>query len=105
MFIHLGKKNRVLKVYPDIDSKCDECDSNTKDYIISQSYYHLWGIPVVPLLKSVSTYCHNCLDLKENVHNSESEYYESKTRTPIYMYSVIIILILLFAISITRSLL
>lgn len=105
MFILLGKKSRIIKIYPDIESKCECCNSPTQDFIVNQTYYHIYGIPVIPLLKSVNTYCDNCMNIKENVHNQQTAIFESKTRTPIYLYSISIIVFLLLAISIIRGLL
>lgn len=90
-----GKNTKTLEIYEDIDSACEECGAKTLFYIVYQDYYHIFGLPVFPLLKYGGIYCDSCENSKVNIISTKLSEYEKKTRTPIYMYSFTIVLLVI----------
>jgi hypothetical protein len=95
MIIYWGKASKILKIYDDHFSKCEKCNSSDIVYIVHQNYYHIMGIPIFPSIKEVGIYCNDCQNSITNVINETAGRYEQQTKTPIYMYSWIIILLLI----------
>jgi len=87
-----GRANKVLEVYPDEGIRCDNCNSENLTYFVNQNYLHLFWIPVVPNLKFVGSYCPDCFASHEVVHSETSIRLEKQTRTPIYMYSILLLI-------------
>jgi len=103
MIIILGKANKILNIYDDYFSKCEKCHSSDIVYIVHQNYYHLFGIPVFPELKYVGIFCNACQHSTIDVINETAGMYEKQTKTPIYMYSWIIIALSIIIINLLKS--
>lgn len=86
-----GSRNKVLEVYSDENFKCEKCNSNNLIYSVSQNYFHLFWIPIVPNYKFVSSYCPDCIESREIVYSETGARLKKQTRTPIYMYSLLIV--------------
>jgi hypothetical protein len=104
MIIVFGKANKILKIYDDHFSKCEKCQSSDIDYIVHQNYYHLFWIPIFPGLKFVGIYCNYCQNSKTDVINETAANYDKLTKTPLYMYSWIIIVLFIISINLLKSL-
>lgn len=102
MFFIYGRRNIVLKTYSDFNSICDNCESRSLDYSVKQEYFHIMWIPFFPTQKFVSTNCNKCKDSRQIAYGETAKRFENQTRTPIYMYSFIILLII-FLVSATIS--
>jgi hypothetical protein len=86
-----GRRNKVLDAYSDENCKCENCNSNNLIYFVNQNYYHLFWIPIVPNNKFAGTYCPDCIESKQVVYSETGARLIKQTRTPIYMYSLLII--------------
>lgn len=87
-----GRRNKVLEAYADENYKCENCNSNNLIYTVTQNYFHFFWIPLVPVNKFVGTYCPDCLESKKVVYGQTSARLERQTRTPVYMYSLLILI-------------
>jgi hypothetical protein len=103
MFFLWGRRNCVLKKYNDVNSKCEKCDSRSLNYIVKQHYYHFMWIPVIPVHKFVGTYCDNCKSSRQEVFSEIGAKYDKQSRTPIYMYSFIFLVLIFIAFIIMYS--
>src|SRR4051794_36522397 len=87
MFLY-GKKTVRIKKYDDYNIQCTNCKEFAIRYSIYHEYFHIFFIPFFPSgIKDGEGKCTKC-----NKRNSDKkEDYVSKTRTPIYFYSLWII--------------
>jgi len=90
-----GRNTKTLEVFEDSDSVREECDTKSLFYFVYQDYYHVFGIPVFPLLKYGGMHCDSCGKSHINIINAKLSEYEKQTRTPIYMYSFTILLLVI----------
>jgi hypothetical protein len=95
MIFFWGQKNKVLKTYSDRDFVCESCNSPKLNYVVRQQYFHLFWIPVVPIDKFVGTYCNNCRISRKEIYSQNGAHFNKVTKTPIFMYSWLIIIGLL----------
>lgn len=99
-----GKASRILEIYSEHFSKCEKCNSSDIVYIVHQSYYHLFWIPIFPVIKFVGMHCNECQHSIAEVYSKIAIKFEEQTKTPFYMYSWPIIVLLIIAINILNSL-
>lgn len=97
MFLIWGKSTRIIKTYIEGYISCEQCKSRNVEYVVHQTYYHLFWVPIFPLLKTVGIYCNNCKDSHEEIYSKTALEYEKQTKTPIYMYSWTIIILSIIA--------
>ncbi|MCW3103660.1 MAG: hypothetical protein JWO09_2100 [Bacteroidetes bacterium] len=95
MIVLWGKKTKILETYQDEDTICENCSSNSVSYFVYQDYYHIFFIPLFPILKYGGMYCSNCDNSHIHTINSKLSEYERRTRTPISMYSFPIIILII----------
>jgi hypothetical protein len=93
MVIVFGKSSRILKIYSDHFTKCEKCNSSDVVYIVHQSYFHFFAIPVFPIIKFVGICCNDCKDSITEVYSKTAGKFADQTKTPLYMYSWIIIIL------------
>lgn len=94
----IGETQMVLNTYVDVLSYCENCHTSNVNYIVKQSYHHVFWIPVYPIMKNTGTYCYECNHSNEVIHSQKSVEYEKITKTPVYMYTlpiVVLVIILL----------
>lgn len=95
IFILHGSKTFRIKKYIDNRIKCEECGSYTHIFKVYQDYYHIFFIPFVPhAAKRITSQCSKC---GSALNGQKKEFYLSQTRTPMYMYSGIILIISIIA--------
>lgn len=97
MFIIHGRKWTLIKKYNHHLHPCKNCgvfDLNIKVY---REYYHLFFIPLMPYgHRTVSINCNNC-GYPMNMDSIKNEY-ESKAKTPLYLYTIPVIGAVLIAV-------
>ncbi|MGQ0826989.1 MAG: hypothetical protein ACT4ON_01210 [Bacteroidota bacterium] len=103
MLVIFGKKNKIIEAYEDLDSVCENCDSKSIFYFVYLDYYHIFWIPIFPVLKYGGMHCDNCGKSHVNVINAKSSEYEKQTRTPIYMYTITIFFLLIVSSAIIKA--
>lgn len=102
LFIY-GVRDKKLKTYSDREFLCENCNSPKFDYIVRQKYFHLFLIPIVPVDKYAGIHCNDCGFTRKEIYSKNGSAYIKKTRTPVYMYSWLILIGLLIAYGITNS--
>jgi hypothetical protein len=91
IFIYGRKKARIKKVTDHIGT-CTTCNSIGLEFEIYKDYFHLFWIPLFPVGDKESVvYCTKCR--KPNNFNPRVKHFESVTRTPIYLYSGLFIIL------------
>ena len=94
MFLIYGKRTLKIKKYEDYSVRCNNCKSYSIKYSVYINYYHFFFIPVYPIgLKTVKTQCLNCND---TFNDEKVNHYLSITKTPIYLYTIPLIILSLF---------
>jgi hypothetical protein len=104
MVFFFGKSSKILEIYNEHFFKCEKCNSPEFVYIVHQCYFHIFWIPVFPIFKFVGIYCHNCHDSISEVFSETARMFAKQTKTPFYMYSWPIIILIIIIIKITKFL-
>jgi len=90
LFIYGRRKIRIKK-YDDYHVKCDNCNSYEQRFSVYQEYFHIFFIPIFPSgIKTIQSVCLKCNDA---FNGEKKNHYLSITRTPIYLYTGIILLV------------
>jgi hypothetical protein len=85
IFIY-GRKKAKIKKTTDHIGACTTCNSIGLEFEIFRDYYHLFWIPLFPVGdKESKVYCITCG--KPNNFNQRAKHFESISRTPVYLYS------------------
>lgn len=104
MFFY-GIKSKTLREGELTDIHCEYCeqDDTYMEYRFVQKYFHLYFIPVFPFKKKLVVYCDDCCVEYQNdkipkaatkkLNHIKNRY---PIRTPIWMFSGLIILVLFF---------
>lgn len=91
MIFICGRRKIRIKKYDDHHVKCDHCNSYEQRFLIYQEYFHIFFIPIFPSgAKTIRSVCGRCND---TFNDEKMNYYLSITRTPIYLYSGIILFV------------
>lgn len=98
MLVIFGRRKLRIKKYTDSQAFCPDCKSLGLKINVYKEYFHIFFIPFFPNgVKSTSISCTNCN--RPIRFDSVQKQYENSTKTPIYLYSGLIVsfcLILLF---------
>ena len=90
IFIY-GKRKARIKRYDDCHIKCSNCNSFEQRFSVYQEYFHLFFIPIFPFgFKTIKSVCLKCND---KFNEEKKNHYVSVTRTPIYLYTGIILFV------------
>ena len=91
MFVIYGRRSIRIKKYTDNRHYCKSCNSFDLNVKVYKEYFHIFFIPFFPIGdQKVKIYCNNC---GEPFRVDEiQKHYESITRTPIYLYSGLILI-------------
>jgi hypothetical protein len=93
IFIY-GRKKAKIKSTTDHIGACTTCNSIGLEFEIFRDYYHLFWIPLFPIGdKEFKVHCIKCG--KPNNFNPRVKHFESITRTPLYLYSGLLIFLTL----------
>lgn len=109
--IIFGRRKKEIQRGKITNVVCPSCSENTTmDYLIEIKYFHLYWIPFVPYKKNSFVTCLFCdeeFDKKhfsDNIKNKLKRQSELKTvKKPLWMYSGIILLIILTILAIYQS--
>jgi predicted nucleic-acid-binding Zn-ribbon protein len=98
MMVLIGVSDTNVKNGQILDSKCPKCDSpNSLDFSIYRRYTHLTLIPLFPVGKYVNIQCSNCnefFDYDDLNEQSQLQLKKEKIKSPLWMYSGCILLVL-----------
>jgi hypothetical protein len=102
MFLLYGKRSLIIKKYTDHTHACPHCRGLNLEVKVEKYYYHLFYIPFFPSRgKFAHVTCGNCGKpykdpvLEEDYYVELEDEYEKRTKTPIYLYSGLILVGLL----------
>ena len=91
MIFLYGKRKVRIKKYDDYNIKCENCNSCEQRFSVYQEYFHIFFIPIFPLgFKMIKSVCLKCND---TFNEEKKKHYLSITRTPLYLYTGIILFI------------
>jgi len=94
MWFFFGIKTMTIKDDVDHQNHCEECRSTNLQTTITKDYFHIWFIPMFALgKKSISIRCNECKYYLRD--KNVQKLYLQMTRTPFYMYTGLIIFMLL----------
>lgn len=94
MFTPQGTRTAKIKTYKDHEHCCDSCKDFDMTVKVYQPYFHFFFLPVAPTgTKSVKAHCSKCTQPYRNDHMNRV--YEVKTRPPVYLYTLTILIALL----------
>lgn len=86
-----GRRKIRIKKYDDYQIKCENCNGFDHRFSIYQEYFHVFFIPIFP--SSIKTIKCVCLKCNDTFNQTKKEHYLSITRTPVFLYSGVILLI------------
>jgi len=103
MFVIFGDKTWLIKYHTDTISQCEHCKSFALSFAVSIDYFHFYYVPFCAVgEKEVNVLCLKCSEW--NNTNPRKEHYKSVTRTPIYLYTGLILVLTPIVIGIVASL-
>lgn len=109
MFFIYGKKPVVLNEIIPKTTSCTFCESMGTVSLISHStHVHLYYVPIFPLGVKVTSYCSSCTcELKEkefpNLYKSHSDIVRNGSKTPLWQYSGVALIVSLIIFFTVRS--
>ncbi|MBN1951692.1 MAG: hypothetical protein JW801_10845 [Bacteroidales bacterium] len=84
-----GKKKVRIRKINDYSIKCENCGQYHQVFTIDQSCFHVFGIPFIPLgKKAIRCACAFCND---SFNTKKKEDYLLEARTPLFMFSGLIL--------------
>lgn len=96
MIIFFGIRQKKIRHTYDEKEPCTLCNSYRRQYIIYQPYFHIFFIPFFPVGKKyLVTTCHDC----SMSYRQEYDLRINATRTPLYMFSGLLLIAALFMFS------
>ena len=102
MFLLKGTRTAMIQVYSDHEHRCDSCKDFNITVAVYQPYFHFFFIPVAPNgEKSVKAHCSNCSQPFRN--DSMNRIYEEKTKSPLYLYTITILVGLLIVVGFSAN--
>lgn len=91
MFVIYGKRKTRIKTYTDNRNYCKSCKSFDLNVKVYKEYFHIFFIPFFPTGdKTVKIYCNSCGE-PYRIESVQKEY-EKSTKSPIYLYSGLILI-------------
>jgi hypothetical protein len=91
LFIIHGRKTANIKSFTDYQATCNECKNFGLEITVSQEYYHFYYIPFTYTgEKVVYMRCLNCGSPVRNLEQQND--YASKTKTPIFYFTIPILI-------------
>ncbi len=93
LLIH-GKKTARIKMASDHHEQCKHCKAFDISVAVFRDYYHFYFIPFLPVgPKYVKAWCHACGQRFGSVAFEKE--YENKATTPIYLYALPLVILLI----------
>ena len=94
MFLVYGRKKARIKTIHDNTGRCTTCGAHDLKFEIYREYFHIFWIPFFPLgPKETIVTCTKCGH--GNNSSDRLENYEATTRTPIYLFSGLLLILCL----------
>jgi hypothetical protein len=86
MFVIYGRKASCIKKTFDHIGTCTSCNAVGLNVNVYKKYFHIFWIPFFPYgAKEFEVHCHTCG--KANNYNDRVKHFAAITRTPIYLFS------------------
>jgi hypothetical protein len=95
MLLIYGVSERLLNFYEAEQKHCPNCDEAGITFRVVQTYFHVFGLPTYPLQKYTGLSCSHCNYSNNNVASDMSVILEKESRAPFYLYSGVIIFVLI----------
>ncbi|MDH6533991.1 zinc-ribbon domain-containing protein [Parabacteroides sp. 52] len=93
MILFYGIRKVRIKKYDDFHIKCENCNDYGQEISVYQKYFHVFFIPIFPFgTKTIRSLCLKCND---TFNDKKINHYLSITKTPVYLYTGIILLLTL----------
>jgi hypothetical protein len=90
MMIIFGEKRAFIKYYTDTSVPCSSCKSFELNFAVFENYFHFFYIPFFPIdEKEVEVLCLKCGN--SDNRNSRVQHYKETVRTPIYLYTGLVL--------------
>lgn len=103
MFLIYGRRSARIKKYTDNGQCCKNCKTFELDIKVYRSYFHLYYIPVLPFGdKTAEIHCNSCGE-PFRVYTTQ-KHYADITKTPFYLYSLIILVAGLLTFLVSKNL-
>lgn len=85
-----GRRTIRIKKHNDYNLKCENCGKHHQRFYVYQQYFHVMFIPFFPTsIKTISCSCGECND---TFNQEKKRDYLSMTKTPIYLYSGVLLI-------------
>lgn len=98
-----GRRKIRIKKYDDFQIRCEKCKGYEQRFSVYQEYFHVFFIPIYPSsIKTINCVCLNCHD---SFNQEKTNHYLKITKTPIYLYSGVILFIALIITLLTFNIL
>ena len=91
MIFFYGRRIIKVRKYHDYELTCENCKSHHQIFHVYQEYYHFMFIPFFP--SGVKAVRCSCADCKDSFNQEKKNEYLSKSKTPFYLYSGIILIV------------
>lgn len=102
MFIIFGRRTARIKKYTENREYCRNCHSFDLSVFVYKEYFHIFFLPIFSFgPKTAKIYCNNCVQPFRNY--STQTHYENIARTPIYLYSGLILFVTLILVIINLN--
>ena len=93
MFLIYGTRNAKIKYFSDQEHCCPNCKTFDLDVYVYRKYFHILFVPIAPIgEKTTKIYCTTCGNFLRS--DSIQKTFESKTKTPIYFYTLPLLFLL-----------
>jgi hypothetical protein len=94
MIFIFGEKTALIKYYSDHVGQCSNCKSFDMSFAVYKNYFHFFYIPFFPVdEKEVVVLCLKCG--QSDNRNSRANHYKEIARTPIYLYTGLLLIMTL----------
>ncbi len=88
--MNIGRRTIRIKKIDDYNIKCDNCGNFHQIFYVYQQYLHLMFIPFFPT--SIKTIRCKCAECNDTFNQEKKSDYLSMTRTPMYLYTGILLI-------------
>jgi hypothetical protein len=92
MLVIFGEKRALVKYHSDNVGLCSHCNSRELSFAVFRSYFHFFFVPFFAVdEKEVDVLCLTCKEYDNS--NPRANHYRQITRTPLYLYTGVILIL------------